>query len=57
VVHTLHEPADLPGFLVQAKRLLKPNGRLLVVEPPGHVSRAQVEAELEVCRSGGFQEL
>ncbi len=57
VIHTLHELADLPGFLGQVTRLLKPGGRLIVVEPRGHVQPEQFSAEIEVCRSNGFRDV
>lgn len=57
VVHTLHEFEDLPGFLAQVAVLLKPEGRLLVVEPPGHVKPGQYAAELRCCHLAGFHEL
>jgi SAM-dependent methyltransferase len=57
VFYTLHELEDLEGFLAQAGALLKPEGRMLVVEPKGHVTPAGFAAELEVCRRAGFREL
>ncbi len=57
VIHTLHEFEDLPGFLSQVSALLKPTGRLLVVEPRGHVSSESFAAELKCCRRAGFREL
>ena len=55
VVHTLHELEDLPGFLVQCRALLKPDeGRMLVVEPRGHVEPAQFDAMMALCRRAGF---
>jgi len=57
VIHTLHEFEDLPGFLGQVARLLKPGGRMLVVEPRGHVRPAHFDAEMEVCRLAGFSQL
>jgi len=57
VMHTLHELEDLPGFLSQVKTLLKPTGRLLVVEPKGHVKPEHFAAELSCCRASGFREL
>ena len=50
VIHTLHEFEDLPGFLAQAAKLLKPSGRMLVVEPRSHVIPEQFSVELECCR-------
>jgi len=57
VIHTLHEFTNIPGFLSQVAALLKPTGRLLVVEPLGHVKPAHFEAELNCCRNAGFREL
>jgi len=57
VIHTLHELEDLPGFLAQVAALLKPTGRMLVVEPRGHVEPAQFAAELVCCTRAGFREL
>jgi ubiquinone/menaquinone biosynthesis C-methylase UbiE len=57
VIHTLHEFEDLPGFLAQVARLLKPQGRLLVVEPRGHVRPEAFAAELRTCTDAGFIEL
>jgi len=57
VIHTLHEFEDLPGFLAQAAALLKSSGQLLVVEPKGHVSSAEFQAELECCKLAGFKVL
>jgi SAM-dependent methyltransferase len=57
VIHTLHEFEDLPGFLAQAAALLKPSGRLLVVEPKGHVKPVSFQAELACCKLAGFDVL
>ena len=57
VIHTLHELEDLPGFLGQVAALLKPEGRLWVVEPPGHVEPEHFAAEIECCRLAGFTEV
>ncbi len=57
VIHTLHEFEDLPDFLGQVATLLKPEGRLWVVEPPKHVKPEHFAAELECCRLAGFTEV
>ncbi len=57
VIHTLHEFEDLVGFFAQVALLLKPTGRLLVIEPNGHVTTEQFTAELSWCRLAGFREL
>jgi len=57
VINTLHEFEDMPGFLAQVIALLKPGGRMLVLEPKSHVSPAAFSAELELCRRAGLHEL
>ena len=54
VVHTLHEFEDLSGFLAQTAALLKPSGRLLIVEPKGHIKPAEFQTQLQSCRQVGF---
>jgi cyclopropane fatty-acyl-phospholipid synthase-like methyltransferase len=54
VIHTLHEIEDLQGFVRQVGELLKPEGRMLVVEPKSHVSPRQLELRLERFRRAGF---
>jgi ubiquinone/menaquinone biosynthesis C-methylase UbiE len=57
VIHTLHELEDLAGFLAQVRTLLSANGRLLVVEPRGHVKQEQFVAMMDCCRQAGFEQL
>jgi ubiquinone/menaquinone biosynthesis C-methylase UbiE len=57
VIHMMHELEDLPGFLRQVTALLKPGGRMLVLEPKGHVAPARFAVELEACREAGFTAL
>jgi len=57
VIHTLHEIADPSAFLEQIAALLAPGGRLLVVEPRGHVEPERLAAQVALCRSLGFAEL
>lgn len=57
VIYALHEFENVPGFLGQVAPLLKPAGRLLVLEPKGHVRPEQFALELESCRRAGFREL
>jgi ubiquinone/menaquinone biosynthesis C-methylase UbiE len=53
-IHTLHELPDIEGGLRQIAAALKPGGRLLVIEPRGHVSDATWDHELETARHLGF---
>lgn len=57
VIHAMHELGDLPGFLRQVVSLLKPSGRMLVVEPKGHVTAARFAAQLDACRRAGLHEV
>jgi 2-polyprenyl-3-methyl-5-hydroxy-6-metoxy-1,4-benzoquinol methylase len=57
VIHAMHELEDLPGFLAQVATLLKPGGRMLVVEPAGHVSADQFAVQLQRCSEAGFTRL
>jgi len=57
VLHMLHEVEDLPGFLRQVTAALRPGGRMLVLEPGGHVRPEQFAAEREACRRAGLREL
>jgi ubiquinone/menaquinone biosynthesis C-methylase UbiE len=51
VVHELREPA---GFFAEIAAALKPDGTVLVVEPPLHVSRAAFEVSLAVAAGAGL---
>jgi SAM-dependent methyltransferase len=50
----VHELPSLPGFFAEAVAALKPGGRLLLVEPAGHVRPAPFEEELRVATSAGL---
>lgn len=54
VMHVLHEFEDLPGFLDQAKAKLRSEGRMLVVEPKGHVTTSQFDAMMALSAQRGF---
>lgn len=53
-IHSLHEMPDIEGSLRQVSKALRPGGRLLVIEPRGHVSGATWGYELEVARRRGL---
>jgi len=48
-IHALHELPDIERGLRQIAAALKPGGRLLVVEPRGHVSDATWDHEIETA--------
>lgn len=51
----LHELPSAAAFFAEIRPLLSPRGRVLVVEPPLHVSNAAFEATLETARQAGFR--
>jgi ubiquinone/menaquinone biosynthesis C-methylase UbiE len=50
----LHEAPDQRAFLQGAHDLLRPGGRLLLVEPIGHVSKADFAVALATAQDIGF---
>lgn len=54
-IHVLHEVRDRKRFLEQLFESLRPEGRLLILEPKGHVSRETLDAELELSEQIGFR--
>ena len=55
VIHVLHEVRDRQRFLEQLYQALRPGGRLLLLEPKGHVSREALDAELSLSERAGFR--
>jgi len=53
-IHVLHEVRDQSRFLAQLLDALRPGGRLLVLEPKGHVTREALEAELALAEGAGL---
>jgi len=53
--YMLHELPDQSGFFAEAEAILKPNGQLLVVEPPFHVSKSDFEETLGRAGKVGFE--
>ncbi len=54
-IHVLHEVRDRRRFLEQMLEALRPGGRLLLLEPKGHVSREALEGELALAELVGFR--
>lgn len=52
-----HEVPDKSRFFGEILALLKPQGRLLLVEPKLHVTQRGVEQTVTVCRETGFRVL
>ncbi len=55
VIHVLHEVRDRQPFLEQLFDALRPGGRLLLLEPKGHVSRETLDAGLALAQRAGFR--
>ena len=53
-LHMVHETADPDRFFREIWNALKQGGRLLVVEPRGHVSLEEFEKSINVAREVGF---
>jgi ubiquinone/menaquinone biosynthesis C-methylase UbiE len=53
VFYMLHEVPDPEKFLDEIGSILKPNGQVLIVEPPFHVSKSAFEEIVgKACRTG-----
>jgi ubiquinone/menaquinone biosynthesis C-methylase UbiE len=53
-LYVVHEVQDPAAFCAEVARALKPEGAVLVVEPPLHVSRAAFESSLAVAQRTGL---
>lgn len=53
--YVLHELPDPKAFLAELRPLFPPSGRLLVVEPPLHVSQSAFAANMQVATEEGFR--
>jgi ubiquinone/menaquinone biosynthesis C-methylase UbiE len=54
-LHVVHEVPDAMGFFAEIAAALKPEGRLLFVEPRGHVSEDTFAASLALAETAGFR--
>lgn len=52
--YMVHELPDQNAFFQEVKTLLKPNGQLLVVEPPFHVSKKSFNTTIEKAKNAGL---
>lgn len=50
----VHEVSDIPTFFANVARALKPGGRLLLLEPSGHVTAADFDGELATAQRHGL---
>jgi ubiquinone/menaquinone biosynthesis C-methylase UbiE len=55
-LHMVHEVPDQGSFLKDVFQALKPGGRLLVVEPKGHVSPDEFTRTIDAAERLGFKQ-
>lgn len=53
-LHMVHEVPNQAAFFSEVRETLKPEGKLLIIEPRGHVSQAQFEQTVSVAEKAGF---
>jgi len=53
-LHLVHEVPDKEGFFRELWQALKPGANLLMIEPRGHVSAAELERTCALAREAGF---
>ncbi len=54
IFYMLHEVPDPAGFLREIRSLLKPEGRVLIVEPKWHVTQDDFQGSIGLMRRAGF---
>jgi ubiquinone/menaquinone biosynthesis C-methylase UbiE len=54
-LHMVHEIPDQAAFFSESREVLKPGGRLLIIEPRGHVSTAQFDRTVSLAEKAGFK--
>lgn len=52
--YMLHEVPDQEGFFKEIAEILKTKGRVLIVEPPFHVSKSDFEKTIKQAKNAGF---
>lgn len=51
----LHEVSNKRKFLGELKNLLKNEGKILIIEPKGHVSKENFEKSVRLIKEEGFK--
>jgi ubiquinone/menaquinone biosynthesis C-methylase UbiE len=54
IFYVLHEIPDQAALLKEIKEMLKPDGKVLIVEPKFHVSKKAFSKSIETIKSIGF---
>jgi ubiquinone/menaquinone biosynthesis C-methylase UbiE len=55
VFYVLHEVPSQEGFLQEIKSILKPGGRVLIIEPNFHVTKKVFEQSIATATTVGFK--
>ena len=55
--YVMHEIPDQNNLFTEIKTILKPNGQILIVEPPFHVSKKAFEKTIQNAIAAGFAEV
>jgi ubiquinone/menaquinone biosynthesis C-methylase UbiE len=53
-IHMVHETSNTGGFFKEVWKALKNEGRLLVIEPKGHVSLREFDKTIATAKEVGF---
>lgn len=51
----VHEVPDVSGFFRELYDIVKPSGKVLVMEPKGHVSQEDFEVTVSIAKQSGFE--
>lgn len=54
-MHMLHEVRDQASFFNEVYKVSKPGGKVLIVEPKGHVNRDSFEETISIAENAGFK--
>jgi len=52
--YVVHEVSDIPGFMTQIHKVLKPGGKLFVAEPRGHTTDDEYLQTETIAQEAGF---
>lgn len=55
--YIVHEVVNKEGLFTEIETILKPNGQVLIVEPPFHVSMTAFEGTIGKAKIAGFTEV
>lgn len=57
VFYMVHEVPNQEEFFIEIETILKPNGQVLIVEPPFHVSKTAFEETVRKARDAGLTDV